>query len=206
MKYKKIELPYSYDSLEPYIDAETVNIHYNKHYQGYVDKLNELVSKCSNKFIESRSLNEVLYNIRKVPKNIRENFINFGGGVSNHSLYFSILSPSPKENPKGELLEEINKCFGSFENLKKEISKAALDQFGSGYGWLVKDKSGKLKVMNTLNQDSPYMYKLIPILTIDVWEHAYYLKYKNERKKYIDNIWNVIDWGKIEKLYNNEMC
>jgi len=202
MKYDKIELPYSYNALEPYIDEETVNIHYNKHLQGYVNKLNNVL-KGYDKFTKGKTLEEILSNVDKIPKAIRQDVINQGGGVSNHNLYFSILSPHPKENPEGKLLKEIIRTFGTLEMLIKEVSEVAINQFGSGYGWLVKDKHGKLKIMSTLNQDTPLSFGYIPILNIDIWEHAYYLKYKNLRAEYVKNIWNVIDWGKVEEIYSD---
>ncbi|WP_143315216.1 superoxide dismutase [Clostridium sp. HBUAS56017] len=202
-KYEKIELPYSYDALEPYIDAETVEIHYTKHYENYVNKLNKVLEGYE-KYTKDKSLEEIMKSIYKLPKKIRYDVIDQGGGVLNHSLYFSILSPTPKEIPEGVLGEEINRTYGSLQNLKDEINKASINQFGSGYGWLVVDKHGKLKVINTLNQDSPLILGLKPILNIDVWEHAYYLRYKNLRAEYVKNIWNVIDWAKVESLYNKK--
>lgn len=201
MKYDKILLPYAFDALEPYIDALTVKVHYTKHLQTYVDNLNKVLEGYDD-FTNGKTLEEILWNIDRVPKEIKQGVINQGGGVANHNLYFSILSQNPKKSPEGKLLEEINKTFGSLENVKDEISKASINQFGSGYGWLVKDINGKLKVVNTLNQNSPLSEHLIPLLTIDVWEHAYYLKYKNLRAEYVKNIWNVIDWEKVEMLYN----
>lgn len=200
MIYNKIELPYSYNGLEPYIDEETVKIHYTKHLQGYVDKLNNIL-KGYEKFTKGKTLENILLNVDKIPKKIRQDVINQGGGVYNHNLYFSILSPNPKMKPEGKLLKEIIKTFDSLDKLKKNVSEAAINQFGSGYGWLAMDKHGRLKIINTLNQNSPLIYGLIPILTIDVWEHAYYLKYKNLRAEYVKNIWNVIDWEKIEEIY-----
>lgn len=201
MIYSKVELLYSYNGLEPYIDEETVRIHYTKHLQGYVDKLNSVL-KAYERFTKGKTLEEILLNVDKIPKKIKQEVINQGGGVYNHNLYFSILSPNPKKTPEGKLLKEIVKSFGSLENLKEKVSEAGIKQFGSGYGWLVKDKHEKLKVMNTLNQDSPLIFGFIPILTIDVWEHAYYLKYKNLRAEYVKNIWNVIDWERVEEIYN----
>mgnify|MGYP001216100069 CR=1 FL=1 len=202
MKYDKIELPYSYNALEPYIDEETVKIHYNKHLQAYVDKLNKILEGYE-KFTDGKTLEEILSNVNKIPNRIRQDVINQGGGVSNHNLYFSILSPHPKKCPEGKLLNQIIKSFGTLEMLEEQVSEVTIDQFGSGYGWLVKDRHGKLKIISTLNQDTPLSIGLIPILTIDVWEHAYYLKYKNLRAEYVKNIWNIIDWGKVEERYKN---
>lgn len=199
-KFEKVNLTYSFNALEPYIDEETVRIHYTKHLQAYVDNLNAAL-KGYEKFVDKKSIEYILSNVSSIPKAIRQTVINQGGGVSNHNLYFSILSPNPKHKREGKLLKEILNTFGSFNNLKKEVSTASLNQFGSGYGWLVKTKKNKLKIINTSNQDSPYSLGYIPLLTIDVWEHAYYLKYKNLRKDYIENIWNIIDFEIIELLY-----
>ncbi|NOW03400.1 superoxide dismutase [Clostridium beijerinckii] len=202
MRYEKIELTYSYNSLEPYIDEETVKVHYTKHLQGYVDKLNNVL-KGYEKFTEGKTLEQILSNPNKIPKKIYRDVINQGGGVLNHNLYFSILFPYPKKEPEGKLLNEIVSTFGSLEMLKKLVSEAAINKFGSGYGWLVKDKHGKLKVANSSNQDTPLSFGFTPILTIDVWEHSYYLKYKNLRGDYVKNIWNLIDWARVEELYKN---
>jgi len=203
MRYEKIELTYSYNSLEPYIDEETVKIHYTKHLQGYVDKLNNVL-KGYEKFTEGKTLEQILSNPNKIPKKIYRDVINQGGGVLNHNLYFSILFPYPKKEPEGKLLNEIVSTFGSLEMLKKLVSETAINKFGSGYGWLVKDKRGKLKVANSSNQDTPLTFGFTPILTIDVWEHSYYLKYKNLRGDYVKNIWNLIDWARVEELYKND--
>ncbi|NFG24246.1 superoxide dismutase [Clostridium botulinum] len=200
--FDKIILPYEYDALEPYIDAETLNIHYNKHLQNYVNNLNKILDKHKN-FVQGKTLEQVLLNINFFPKDIRQDIIDQGGGVVNHNLYFYNLSPTPKLNPEGNLLYEINRRFGNIENLKIQLSNLAVSQFGSGYGFLVKDKDGKLSIFKTLNQYTPITKELTPILCIDVWEHAYYLKYKNLRAEYVKNIWNVIDWSKVQGLYEN---
>lgn len=200
MTYHKVELQYSFNSLEPYIDEETVRIHYCKHLQAYVDKFNKIIAGYE-KFVKDKPLSIILSDINKIPKRIRQDIINQGGGIANHNLYFSILSPHPKKQPEGKLLKEIKNTFGSLEVLKGKISETSINQFGSGYGWLVKDKHGKLKIMSTLNQDSPYSFGFTPILNIDVWEHSYYLKYKNMRAEYVKNIWNIIDWEKVEENY-----
>ncbi|WP_252230213.1 MULTISPECIES: superoxide dismutase [unclassified Clostridium] len=200
--FNKIELPYNYDALEPYIDKETVDIHYNKHLQTYVNNLNNIL-KGHEEFVNGKSLGKILSDVNSIPEEIRQGVINQGGGVFNHNLYFSILSPTPKKAPEGKLLDEINSSFGNLEDLKDKISNAAIGQFGSGYGFLVKDENGKLSVTSVLNQNNPLSNNLIPILCIDVWEHAYYLKYKNLRADYVKNIWNIIDWAKVEDLYMN---
>ncbi|NFF37730.1 superoxide dismutase, partial [Clostridium botulinum] len=194
--------PYNYDSLGPEIDKETVDIHYNKHLQTYVNNLNNIL-KGHEEFVDGKSLGKILSDVNSIPEEIRQGVINQGGGVFNHNLYFSILSPTPKKAPEGKLLDEINNSFGNLEELKDKISNAAIGQFGSGYGFLVKDENGKLSVTSVLNQNNPLSNNLIPILCIDVWEHAYYLKYKNLRADYVKNIWNIIDWAKVEDLYMN---
>ncbi|MBN1058661.1 superoxide dismutase [Clostridium botulinum] len=201
--FNKIELPYNYDALEPYIDKETVDIHYNKHLQTYVNNLNNIL-KGHEEFVNGKSLGKILSDVNSIPEEIRQGVINQGGGVFNHNLYFSILSPTPKKAPEGKLLDEINNSFGNLEDLKDKISNTAIGQFGSGYGFLVKDENGKLSVTSVLNQNNPLSNNLIPILCIDVWEHAYYLKYKNLRADYVKNIWNIIDWAKVEDLYMND--
>lgn len=200
--YNKIELPYSFDALEPYIDEETIRTHYGKHLQTYETNLNKLL-EGHEEYTKGKTLDQLLNKANEIPESIRQGVINNGGGVSNHNLYFSILSPNAKKSPEGKLLDEINKTFGSLEKLKTELTNAAVTQFGSGYGFLVKDKEGNLSIVKTANQDSPVKDNLIPILTIDVWEHAYYLKYKNLRADYAKEIWNVIDWAKVQGLYED---
>jgi len=200
MPFEKIKLPYSYNSLEPYIDEETVRIHYTKHLQSYVDNLNAAL-KGYEKFAHNKSLEDILSNVNSIPRKIKKAVINQGGGVSNHNIYFSLLSPDPKIKPEGKLFREITKTFGSFELFKKELTMVSINQFGSGYGWLVKTKRDKLKIITTANQDSPYSLGYKPLITIDVWEHAYYLKYKNLRKDYVNNIWNLINFEVVEELY-----
>ena len=200
--YEKYQLPFCYNELEPYIDALTVETHYEKHLQTYLNNLNAITEEYR-EFFKGKTIEEVLSKTDKIPKKIKQDVINQGGGVVNHNLYFSILSPVAKKNPEGKLLDEIIKTFGSLENLKNELSNASIKVFGSGWGFLVKDKKGKLKIITTANQDSPLSLGYIPILSIDVWEHAYYLKYKNLRAKYVENLWNIIDWAKVESLYQD---
>lgn len=200
--YNKIELPFEYNALEPYIDEETVKTHYGKHLQTYETNLNKALEGYE-EYTKGKTLDQLIKNLSDLPEEIRTAVVNNGGGVSNHNLYFSILSPNAKKSPEGKFLEEINKTFVSLENLKEELTDAAISQFGSGYAFLVKDKDSKLSIVKRVNQNSPVMDDLIPILTIDVWEHAYYLKYKNLRADYVKNIWNVIDWGKVQGLYED---
>lgn len=199
--YDKIRLPYEFNELEPYIDAKTVEIHYSKHLQTYVNNLNNLL-EGHEKITAGKTLEELLKNVSELPEEIRQGVINQGGGVYNHNLYFSILSPNACTMPKGNLLEKINQTFESVEILKDELSKKAIGQFGSGYASLVMDKNKDLFIKATSNQDTTLQDGLIPILTIDVWEHAYYLKYQNLRAEYVKNIWKVIDWDKVSELYN----
>lgn len=202
MRYEKIQLPYDYNGLEPYIDALTVETHYSKHLQTYETNLNKLLEGYED-FTKGKTLEELLGDIEAIPREIRQGVINQGGGVSNHNFYFSILTPGGSGEPTGELLDKINKAFGSFENMKEAVSKASIGQFGSGYGWLVLNEDGDLEVISTLNQGSPYSIGKKPLLTIDVWEHAYYLKYKNLRADYVKNIWNLFNWEKIQDVYES---
>ncbi len=200
--YDKIELGYKFNELEPYIDAKTVEIHYGKHLQTYVNNLNNLLKGYEDIF-SGKSLEELLKNISELPEEIRQGVINQGGGVYNHNLYFSILSPKASLMPEGNLLEKINQTFGNVDNLKDELSKKAIAQFGSGYASLLMDRNKNLFIKSTSNQDTSLQDGLVPILTIDVWEHAYYLKYQNLRADYVNNIWNIIDWKKVSNLYNS---
>lgn len=200
MNFEKIRLPYEYDSLEPYIDALTVETHYEKHLDTYVKNLNRFFIGYEN-FIGSKTLEEILCNIDDVPMEIRQQVKNNGGGVVNHNFYFNILSPYGKREPEGDLLYKIQEGYGSFNNLREAVSRAAIGHFGSGWSWLVINQMGNLEVITTANQDSPLSLGYKPLLTIDVWEHAYYLKYKNLRVEYVNNIWNLFDWDKIEKIY-----
>jgi superoxide dismutase, Fe-Mn family len=199
--FEKIVLPYEFDELEPYIDAKTVETHYSKHLQTYVNNLNSLL-KGYEQFSVGKTLEELLKNAADLPVEIRQGVINQGGGVYNHNLYFSLLSPRAFTMPGGNLLEKINATFGSVEELKDELNKKAIGLFGSGYVSLVMDKDKNLFVKATANQDTTLADGLVPILTIDVWEHAYYLKYKNLRADYIENLWKVLDWDKVSQLYN----
>jgi Fe-Mn family superoxide dismutase len=202
MIFDKVELSYKYNELEPYIDALTVETHYAKHLQTYVNNLNALVEGYS-EFVEGKTVETILSDVNNIPEKIRQGVINQGGGVANHNFYFSILSPNPKNAPEGKLLEAINNKFGDFQTMEEKVSSASIAHFGSGWGWLVIDENGELEVISTINQNSPISMNKKPLLTIDVWEHAYYLKYKNLRADYVKNIWNVFDWAKIEKIYES---
>jgi Fe-Mn family superoxide dismutase len=191
-------LLYAYNALEPFIDAKTMEIHYGKHHQTYVDKLNKALEKYPK--LQSKPVEELLKNLDSVPEDIRTAVRNSGGGHVNHSFFWQILKKDVALS--GEVLKEINKQFGGFDKFKEEFSNKAVAVFGSGWCWLVVSK-GKLEIVTTANQDSPIAQGKIPILGLDVWEHAYYLKYQNRRQEYIDAFWNVINWKKVNELYLN---
>ena len=195
------KLPYAYSALEPYIDAKTMEIHYTKHHQGYVDKLNKALE--NNKELQNKDIEEILSNIDSIPKEIKNAIINNGGGHVNHSLFWEILS-SKKQSPEGEIKKAIEKEFSSFEKFKEQFINVAMTRFGSGWAWLVVDK-GKLAIMSTANQDSPLSEGKIPVLGLDVWEHAYYLKYQNKRPDYIAAWWNVVNWKQVEENLTKAM-
>lgn len=198
--FEQIKLNYEFNALEPHIDALTMETHYGKHHKTYTNNFNDAVEKAN---LTDKSVEEILGNLDAVEDlSLRKALRNNGGGFYNHNLYFSMLSPNPKEI-SSTLLNAINKEFGSFDELKNQLTKLALGQFGSGWAWLSSDKEGKLSVCNTLNQDNPISLKTnqTPILAIDVWEHAYYLKYKNLRADYVDALFNVIDWSLVSQKY-----
>ncbi len=198
MAYTLPDLPYAYNALEPYIDARTMEIHHTKHHQGYVNKVNAALEGLD---LADKPIEEVLKNIDKVPAEKKQAVINNGGGHANHSLFWTIMKPNGGGNPSGDLAAAINSTFGDFDNLKKQFSDAAATRFGSGWAWLCVNKDGKLEVLSTANQDSPYMNHLTPVLGLDVWEHAYYLHYQNKRPDYIAAFWNVINWAQVEKNF-----
>ena len=198
MKYELPKLEYAFDSLEPYIDEKTMEIHHDKHHQTYVDKLNTLIEE--NKELEGKTPEEIIANIEKVNEKIRNAVRNQGGGVVNHNFFFNILKKDTK--PRGDILKAIEKEFGNIKKFEEEFKKSAMSLFGSGWIWLILN-GGKLKIINTANQDSPLSLGMIPLLTIDLWEHAYYLKYQNRRADYIDNFFNVINWEEVNKILKN---
>lgn len=194
------ELPYEYDSLEPYIDKETMQIHHDKHHKAYFDKF--VVAIRDSPELQKNPVEKILSNINKIPEKIRLAVINNGGGFYNHNFFWSILKKNIPFNTDSKIGQKIVDEFGSFDNFKEQFSNSALTLFGSGWNWLVIDKkTKKLEIMQTKNQDSPISVGKIPLITIDVWEHAYYLKYQNKRVEYIQNFFNVIDWKKVEKLF-----
>lgn len=205
MIYELPKLPYAYDALEPYIDAKTVEIHYTKHHQSYLHNLNNIAKDYPEVFLDKK-ITQVLTDIDNVPEKIRQQVINQGGGYANHNLYWLILSPNGGGKPDGKLAEAIKQRFETYENCKRELEAAAVSVFGSGYGWLVVDKNTKqLDIITTKNQDSPYSINKIPLIVIDVWEHAYYLNYQNRRPEYVAKIFNVINWDEIEANYEKAL-
>ncbi len=197
MTAKLPELKYAYDALEPHIDKETMEIHHTKHHQAYIDKYNAAVE---GKDLADKDIYEVIKNLNEVPEDIRTTVRNNGGGYLNHNIFWEILGPNKGGEPTGALAEKINEAFGSFEDFKKKFEEAGAGQFGSGWAWLVKD-GDKVDIVKTANQDNPITDGKYPIMGVDVWEHAYYLKYQNKRPDYLKNIWNVIDWDAAAKRY-----
>ena len=200
MAFSLPDLPYSYDALEPTIDARTMEIHHSKHHQGYTNKLNSALEGHAD--WQDKSIEEILRNIDRVPQDIQTAVRNNGGGYANHSLFWKAMSPDGGGRPSGALADAIDEAFGSFDAFKEQFSSAASGQFGSGWGWLVVDGGGGLHVYGTPNQDSPYMKGHTPILGLDVWEHAYYLKYQNKRGDYVSNWWNVVNWDEVGRNYD----
>ncbi|MGL5149329.1 MAG: superoxide dismutase [Clostridium sp.] len=193
-------LPYDYDALEPYIDKETMILHHNKHEQTYINNLNKLIENSPE--LQNKSLEWFLVNEKELPPNLKTGILNNAGGVFNHNFFWSIMSPSKDEKPHGNLEKAINNNFGSFEKFKEKFKEVSLNRFGSGWTWLVENPDGKLSIISTPNQDSPISMGLNPIITLDLWEHAYYLKYRNLRSDYIDNFFHIINWSQAETNFN----
>jgi Fe-Mn family superoxide dismutase len=192
-------LPYSLDSLSPVIDAQTMALHHGKHHQAYITKYNAAVENTP---FENQRVSTVLKNLDAVPDAIRQTVRNNGGGHVNHSFFWTILTSNPEDNtPQGDIVEHICRCFGAFDQFKNAFANAALNQFGSGWAWLVMSETAELSVMATPNQDCPVMTNHIPLLGLDVWEHAYYLTYQNRRLDYINAFWNIINWAQISHYY-----
>ncbi|WP_126425344.1 superoxide dismutase [Brevibacillus marinus] len=198
MAHQLPPLPYAFDALEPHIDAQTMEIHHDRHHATYVNNLNAVLEGHAD--LQAKSVEELISNLDAVPEAIRTAVRNNGGGHANHTLFWEILSPNGGGAPSGALADAINAAFGSFDNFKAEFTKAATGRFGSGWAWLVVD-NGKLAVTSTPNQDSPLMEGKTPILGLDVWEHAYYLKYQNKRPDYINAFWNIVNWDEVSKRY-----
>lgn len=195
------ELAYGFDALEPHIDAKTMEIHYTKHHQTYVDKLNDALKGHDD--LAKMDIVELITNLDKVPEDIRQAVRNNAGGHANHSFFWQVMSPDSGGEPGGKLLEAINQEFGSFDDFKAKFKEAALGRFGSGWAWLCYDKA-KLHICSTPNQGSTVMddSEHKPLLGLDVWEHAYYLKHQNKRPDYVDAWWNVVNWPKVSEFYD----
>lgn len=203
MAYKLPALPYAYDALEPHFDAQTMEIHHTKHHQAYITKVNDAIAGSA---LESKSIEDLIADLGSVPEDKRGAVRNNGGGHANHSLFWTVLGPGKGGAPSGELAAAIDSACGSFESFKEQFANAGATRFGSGWAWLIVD-GGKLVVGSTANQDSPLMGKDvagiagIPILGLDVWEHAYYLKYQNRRPDYISAFWNVVNWDAVAERF-----
>lgn len=199
MAYELPPLPYPFDALEPHIDAKTMEIHHDKHHQTYVTNANNALKDHPD--LANKPVEELISNLNAVPENIRTAIRNNAGGHANHTLFWKILSPNGGGEPKGQLASAINSTFGGFEPFKEKVNAAGAARFGSGWAWLVVNKEGKLEVISTANQDNPLMEGLKPVIGVDVWEHAYYLKYQNRRPEYLKAWWNVVNWDEAEKNY-----
>jgi Fe-Mn family superoxide dismutase len=196
-------LPYAYDALEPHIDAETMKIHHDLHHKAYVDGLNAALEGQAE--LQKMTLQDLLINSDKLPAEIKQRVINMGGGHANHTLFWTIMTKGGGGQPKAELAKAIDEAFGSFDKLQTQLSAASVGQFGSGWGWLVVDKNKKLVIAARPNQNSPIMENSTPLLGIDVWEHAYYLKYRNKRADYVKAWWNVVNWDNVADRFKAAM-
>jgi superoxide dismutase, Fe-Mn family len=201
MAHQLPQLGYAYEALEPNIDAQTMNIHHTKHHQAYVNNLNAALE--SQTALQDKSVEDLLRNINTVPENIRQGVINNGGGHANHTLFWEVMTPGGPAQPSGALADAINATFGSFDSFKDTFSKNGAARFGSGWSWLVVTPEGKLAAYSTPNQDSPLMKGDTPVLGMDVWEHAYYLKYQNRRPDYMAAFFNVINWDKVAENFSS---
>ena len=199
MTYKLPELDYAYDDLEPHIDRATMEIHHTRHHQAYIDNLNKALEGY--KEYQDMNIWELIKELNNLPEEIRTAVRNNGGGHLNHKMFWKLMSPNGGGKPLGEVAKKIDEDLGGFDKFKEEFKKAALGRFGSGWAWLVVNEEGKFEIMSTANQDNPISEGKKPLLGIDVWEHAYYLKYQNKRADYIDSWFNVVDWKKVEEKY-----
>lgn len=198
MSYTLPELPYAYDALEPHIDAKTMEIHHTRHHQTYINNINAGIEGTE---WEDLSVEELVSKANQVPEDLKNNVINNGGGHANHSLFWTVMSPDGGGNPEGEIAQAIDKELGGFEAFKEAFTKAALTRFGSGWAWLSVAPDQTIIIESSANQDSPLMHGNTPILGLDVWEHAYYLKYQNRRPEYIAAFFNVVNWKEVNRRY-----
>ena len=203
MTFELPKLPYAYDALEPHVDARTMEIHHSKHHNAYITNLNAALEKQPT--WQKKSIEDILRNLNELPEEIRTAVRNNGGGHYNHTLFWEIMGPNCGGEPKGDLLNAIDKAFGSFASFKEQLAKAATTPLGSGWAWLSVDKRGNLLTESPANQDSPISEGRRPILGLDVWEHAYYLKYQNRRPDYITAWWNVVNWAKVEENFKKAL-
>lgn len=199
MIYKLPELAYTYDALEPYIDAQTMEIHHTKHHQTYINNLNDALANYPH--LREKPLEELLNDLDALPGDVKKAIRDNGGGTLNHTLFWHYMSPEGGGEPRGKLKSEIESAFGSFDGFKEEFSNAAKTRFGSGWAWLSLDNMGKPIITSTANQDTPISEGLLPLLGLDVWEHAYYLKYQNKRVDYIQSWWHVVNWAYVEEHF-----
>ena len=203
MSFTLPDLPYNYEDLEPHIDAQTMEIHYTKHHKGYVDGLNNALLQYPD--LQSRQLEDTLQKLQILPAYLARPIRNFGGGHLNHSLFWRIMSPNGGGEPRGDFAQKLHDAFGSFDDFKKQFTEAALNCFGSGWAWLALGRERQLLITSTPNQDCPIMEGMTPILGIDVWEHAYYLKYQNKRAEYVEAWWNVVNWDQVVHNYKEAL-
>jgi Fe-Mn family superoxide dismutase len=199
MAYELPPLPYAYEALEPFIDTTTMQIHHDKHHAAYVTNLNGAMEKHPE--LAGKSLETLLKDLNAVPEDIRTVVRNHGGGTWNHTMFWEIMAPKAGGEPSGALATAISSAFGNFANFKTEFEKGATGRFGSGWAWLVKKTDGGLAVVSTANQDNPMSDGLLPLMGLDVWEHAYYLKYQNRRAEYVSNWWNVVHWAEVQRRF-----
>jgi Fe-Mn family superoxide dismutase len=201
MAFTLPQLPYDFEALEPHIDARTMQIHHGKHHAAYVNNVNAALANHPE--LQDKSVWELLSDLDSVPADIRMAVRNNGGGHANHSMFWASMGPTTSGAPSGNLAEEIVAAFGSFDAFKEQFNKAGMTRFGSGWAWLVMNSEGKLSITSTPNQDNPISEGLVPLLGVDVWEHAYYLKYQNLRADYLNAWWNVVNWDYVEKTYTS---
>ena len=199
MAFTLPDLPYAHDALEPHIDTETMHLHHDKHHNTYVNNLNAAIEKYPE--LAAKDIDTLIAELDQVPAEIRTAVQNNGGGHANHTLFWEIMAPNAGGEPVGEIKAAIDATFGSFDAFKEKFAAAATSRFGSGWAWLVVDKDGNLEVMSTANQDSPLTLGKTPVLTLDVWEHAYYKKFSNVRPDYIKAFWNVVNWNEVNKRF-----
>ena len=199
MPFELPKLQYAYDALEPHIDAMTMEIHHSKHHAAYINNLNKALEPYID--LQTKELEELVKELNSLPESIRTAVQNNGGGHYNHTFFWKLLTPNSSKSPEGPLADALKKEFGNFENFKMEFNKAAMGRFGSGWAWLIMDSNKNLSVVSTPNQDNPLMGGFVPVLGLDVWEHAYYLKYQNRRADYVNAFWEVVNWVQVQINY-----